>query len=302
MPIADSPHERRPIGWPGHGLRRHQQKIVAQRMGLDQLHLRQNASRCQPNRRTSRRGRALKVPTKIVLNTRPFHPPCSRDFTGKRSSTIRISRKPLQHGAEPGGAVLAEHRGVLVLERHLHQLRQGVQPGHPVVDLKDGFSARLQDTPALVDQRRGARRVLHHAVGEHEIECAVCIRQVLAVGFAQIGLEPLLGEFWRASAIADAERSTPLTMAPALGEAHQVGAGAAADVEHALAAVAVEAYQPQQVVELLEMILIEVARRSPASRARLRADLEIVDVMIPVVGGRRRGWDDPGRTRLPTIE
>ena len=30
-----------------------------------------------------RRGSALNVPTKNVLNSMPFQPPCSRDFTGK---------------------------------------------------------------------------------------------------------------------------------------------------------------------------------------------------------------------------
>ena len=31
------------------------------------------------------------MPTKKVLNARPFQPPCRRDFTGKRSGTIRTS-------------------------------------------------------------------------------------------------------------------------------------------------------------------------------------------------------------------
>src|SRR3972149_4877655 len=74
-----------------------QQEVVAERMCLDHAgpsHLRQNASRCQPNRRTSGRGSALKGPTKNVWNTAPSQPPCRRDFTGKRSSTIRTSRNP----------------------------------------------------------------------------------------------------------------------------------------------------------------------------------------------------------------
>src|SRR5690348_13070502 len=61
----------------------------------DRPHLRQNARRCHPKRLTSDRGSALKVPTKNVLKSVPFHPPCRRDFTGNRSSTIRTSRKPL---------------------------------------------------------------------------------------------------------------------------------------------------------------------------------------------------------------
>ena len=73
-----------------------QQEVVSEGVSLDErdrLYLRQNARRCQPKRRTSDRGSALKVPTNKVLNSMPFHPPCRRDFTGKRSSTIRTSRK-----------------------------------------------------------------------------------------------------------------------------------------------------------------------------------------------------------------
>src|SRR5215510_1815742 len=56
--------------------------------------LRQNASRCQPKRWTHERGSALKVPTNRPLYTAPFHPPCRRDLTGKRSGTIVTSEKP----------------------------------------------------------------------------------------------------------------------------------------------------------------------------------------------------------------
>src|SRR5262249_8887029 len=68
-----------------------EEEIVAERVCLDQPHFRQNARRCQPKRLTSERGSALKAPTKNVLNAMPFQPPWSRDFTGKRSSTMRTS-------------------------------------------------------------------------------------------------------------------------------------------------------------------------------------------------------------------
>ena len=71
-------------------------------------------------------------------------------------------------------------------------------------------------------------------------------------------------------------------MAPPLREAHEIGAGAAADLEHALARVAVEVDEPQQMVELLEMILIEVGEESRRPD-RVRRDLEVVDVLVPVV-------------------
>ncbi len=66
-------------------------KVVAVGVALRECdhRLRQNASRCQPKRRTSGRGRVLNVPTKSRLYIAPFQPPCSRDFTGNRSGTIR---------------------------------------------------------------------------------------------------------------------------------------------------------------------------------------------------------------------
>src|SRR5207237_3950780 len=76
------------------GLLLHEEEIVAVCVRLDHRHLRQKATRCQPNRRTHARGSALNVPTKNVLNSIPFHPPCSRDFTGNRSSKMRTSRNP----------------------------------------------------------------------------------------------------------------------------------------------------------------------------------------------------------------
>ena len=87
----------------------------------------------------------------------------------------------------------------------------------------------------------------------------------------------------------------------AFREANEIGAGAAADVEHALAAIAVEVHEPQQVVQLLEVILIEIgeeARGDPGASA----DLEIVDVLRSSSRGRRRWWGHPGKTPAPTIE
>ena len=62
----------------------------------DSTYFWQNAIKCQPSGRTSDRGSALKVPTNIVLNATPFQPLCRRDFTGKRSGTMRVSAKRLQ--------------------------------------------------------------------------------------------------------------------------------------------------------------------------------------------------------------
>ena len=56
--------------------------------------------------------------------------------------------------------------------------------------------------------------------------------------------------------------STPADDGAALREADEIGPGAAADVEHTLAAIAVEVHEPQQVVQLLEVILVEIGEEA----------------------------------------
>ena len=71
-------------------------------------------------------------------------------------------------------------------------------------------------------------------------------------------------------------------MAPPLTKRAEIGPGAAPDVEHCLAAIAVEVDQPRQVMELLEVVLIQI--RKELTRAWLvRADVQIMDVGVPVV-------------------
>ena len=62
--------------------------------------------------------------------------------------------------------------------------------------------------------------------------------------------------------MADAARSTPVTSAPPLREPGEIDAGAAADFENRSAAVAVKVHEPQQMMELLEMILVEIVEEA----------------------------------------
>ena len=82
--------------------------------------------------------------------------------------------------------------------------------------------------------------------------------------------------------MADAARSTPVTSAPPFAKPGQVDAGAAADFENRSAAIAVKGHEPQQMMELFEMILIEIVEK--AARAdRMPRDLEVVNVPVPVL-------------------
>ena len=171
-----------------------EEEVVAERVRFDELHLRQNARRCQPNRRTSDRGRALNVPTKKVLNMRALPAFVQPGLHRKALFDDSHVAEAAQERAELAGAVLAQHRRVLVLERGLHQLRQAVQPRDAVVDLEHGELPGREHAAALLDQPLVVGRVLHDAMRVDEIERVVGKRQLLAVGFAQVGLQALLRE------------------------------------------------------------------------------------------------------------
>src|SRR5262245_48113501 len=96
MTCADRLRQRGQVSRTLHRSRFDQNEIVPEGVSFDdhdRPHFRQNARRCHPKRLTSGRGSALNAPTKNVLNSVPFQPPWSRDFTGNRSSTMRTSRK-----------------------------------------------------------------------------------------------------------------------------------------------------------------------------------------------------------------
>src|SRR5262249_16897348 len=94
VPVAQLASQgiRRPVGGLG---RRHIEKVVPVGVRFRELHFRQKASRCQPNRRTKGRGSALKVPTNSPWHAAPFHPPCRRDLPGNRSGTMAPCVNPL---------------------------------------------------------------------------------------------------------------------------------------------------------------------------------------------------------------
>ena len=85
---------------------------------------------------------------------------------------------------------------------------------------------------------------------------------MLAVGFAQVRLEPLLREVLSGQRDRRRREIDAADDGAALREAGEIGAGAAADVEHTLAAIAVEVDEPQQVMQLLEVILVEIGEEA----------------------------------------
>ena len=118
-------------------------------------------------------------------------------------------------------------------------------------------------------------------MGVDQVEGVVGKRQLLAVGDLESAAQPLLREIGARQLDGRRGEIDAGDVGAALGEAREVDAGAAADFENRSAAVAVEVDEPQQMMELLEMILIEIVEE--AARAdRMRGDLEIVNVPVPV--------------------
>ena len=104
---------------------------------------------------------------------------------------------------------------------------------------------------------------------------------MLAVRDVKIALKPLLREVRARERNRRRRHIDAGDDRPAFGKPRQVDTGPAAHFENRFASAAVKRDEPQQVMELFEMILIEIVEE--AARAdRLAADLEIVNVLVPV--------------------
>jgi len=204
----------------------------------------------------------------------------------------RFHGKTLRHDAhvpeatqEPpklADAELEQDWRILVFQRHLHQLREGVQPRHPVVDLENRVAARLEDAPALGDEALRVRRVLDDAVRVDQIEGLVRKRQVLSAGDLKVAGQPLLLKIGFGELDGGRGHIDPARQGASAREPRQIDGGAAAHLEDPLPRVSVEANESRQVMEFLEVVLVEVVEESPGADGMLR-DLEIVDARLPVV-------------------
>src|SRR5262245_26754532 len=111
----------------------------------------------------------------------------------------------------------------------------------------------------------------------NEVKSTVGKRQPLAIGDHESADQPVVVEVLarepgRRRGEIDAGQA-----GAARREASQVDAGAAADFENRSPAVAVKVDEPEQVMELFEMILIEIVEE-PARADRMRRDVEIVNM------------------------
>ena len=100
-------------------------------------------------------------------------------------------------------------------------------------------------------------------MSEHQVERGIRKRQLLAVGHLELARESLLIEI-RSREMDGRWREVDAGHACAtFGKPGEVDAGAAPHVEHAAAAIAVEIHEPQQMVKLFEMVLVEIVEEAP---------------------------------------
>src|SRR5262249_25694181 len=126
------------------------------------------------------------------------------------------------------------------------------------------------------------RGVLNDAMAEDQIERLVGKWQPLAVGDPEVASEALLievcaGQIDRGRRDIDAGH-----VGAAFREARQVDAGAAADVQNAAAPALVKGNKPQEVVQLLEVVVVEVVEKSTGPDG-MPCHVEVVNVPVPVV-------------------
>src|SRR3954468_5387632 len=112
-------------------------------------------------------------------------------------------------------------------------------------------------------------------MGVNEVKAVVGKRQPLAVGDLEGAGQPLLREIGPGEVDGRRGEIDASDRGAALREPGQVDAGAAADFENRSAAVAVKGHEPQQMMELFKMILVEVVEKA-ARPDRMTGDLEIV--------------------------
>ena len=101
------------------------------------------------------------------------------------------------------------------------------------------------------------------------------------IGDLEAPREPSLGEVGPGEGDSRFREIDAAHLGAASRKPHEVHAGAAADFEHRTAGPAVEVHEPQQMVKLLEMVLIEVVEKATRADRMLR-DLEIVNMPFPV--------------------
>ena len=126
------------------------------------------------------------------------------------------------------------------------------------------------------------RGVLDDAVGVYQVEDVVRERQLLAVGHLEATVQVLLGEVGAGQLDSSRGNIDAGDVGPSAGKTGEVDPWAAADVENRTPAVAVKIHEPEQVVQLLEMVRVQIGEK-PFGTGRMTGNLHVMNMAVPIV-------------------
>ena len=172
-----------------------------------------------------------------------------------------------------------------MLEIHLHDHRQGIQPRQSVVGLKNGLPARSQHATALLHQASAVCCVLDDSVSVDQVERPFRKRQSLPVSDQKVGVQrPLskvrLGE--PDGRIGNVDTRDPSIV---LRKPNQVGSCPAPDFQDPPTRVLGKRNQAQEMMQLVEMVLVEI-RKKGRRTDRMFRDFQVVNSNVPVCANR----------------
>ena len=207
------------------------------------------------------------MPTKTPLKSVPFQPLCRRLFTGKRSGKISTDGENREQGAKLADRVAPQHGRVFVFERRLHDLRQHVQPGDPVVALKHRRPTRAEHAMALGDDLCGRRPRIgpRHARRRSRTRR----RQTAAIRRRRPPLLPrpcCVQILARQRHGAGAKDRRPSTRAPPRANRTTSTPAPQPTSNTARPRQAVEVDEPKQMVQLLEVVRVEIGEEPGRAR------------------------------------
>ena len=188
----------------------------------------------------------------------------------------------MQQVSKLADRILLQHRRIDVLEidlRHLRQARSATRcgctpetpPGRPV-SARDGTRAPARDRPSCTARHRARRR--DRTTRSPNGSASPSATASCAGSFSS-------AKFCAASAIDEGARSTPVTFAPWRANRTRSVPAPHPTSSTRRPAELVERHEPRQMVQLLEMILLEIGEE-PRRARRMRRDLEVVNVRVPV--------------------
>ncbi len=124
--------------------------------------------------------------------------------------------------------------------------------------------------------------VLHHSMGEHQVERGVRKRKTFTIGHFEVRLKSLLSHILSRQCDRTLCNVYPGDPGASSGESDHFHTGPAPHIKYIFVFPLVKVHEVQKMVQFFKVVLIEI--RKKASRpGRMRGDLKVVNMGIPIV-------------------